>query len=212
MNFGDILDAWEGRKRPTQKGEKNEKKASSQGAERTSMQHPAPSFSGRDKRQIEKKKESTVKESSGTREEGTYRSASELRDVLTAWLDVHGIEDKDKALDRLKEEVEEQQERRRRLLQKYPDATIDLHGCTRDEAWDALSLFFQQALREGAEKVLIIHGKGNHSPSEAVLIRTVRQFIERHPAAGTHGFAPPQWGGSGATWVILKHKKGTKQR
>lgn len=206
MNFGDILDLWEGRKTATRKGEKKEKEASNQGREKAPGPHSPSSFSWKDKKGEGKEKEPSVEGAVKKGKERLDRFSPDSRDVLTAWLENHGIEDKDEALDRLREEAEEQQNRRRRLLQKRPDATIDLHGCTRDEAWDALSLFFQQALREGAEKVLIIHGKGNHSLSEAVLARTVRQFLERHPAAGSHGFAPPQWGGSGATWVILRHK------
>jgi DNA-nicking Smr family endonuclease len=97
--------------------------------------------------------------------------------------------------------------RRRRLLRKSPDASIDLHGLTRDEAWNALDSFFNDANSKGLEKLLIIHGKGNHTVSEdqnAVLKKTVRDFIERCPFAGENGNSNGSSGGTGSTWVLLK--------
>jgi DNA-nicking Smr family endonuclease len=96
-------------------------------------------------------------------------------------------------------------EKRRRLLRQKSDARIDLHGLTRDEAWDALESFFARSRSRGFEKVLIIHGKGNHrSSSTAVLKKTVRDFIDRCPAAGESGYSGAREGGTGSTWVLLK--------
>ena len=98
-------------------------------------------------------------------------------------------------------------ERRARLLRKKPDATIDLHGLKQDEAWTALENFFENSKRNGFEKVLVIHGKGNHagfSGSEGVLKNLSRQFIEWCSFAGENGYSSNRDGGSGATWVILK--------
>jgi len=97
--------------------------------------------------------------------------------------------------------------RRRRLLRKSPDASIDLHGLTRDEAWNTLETFFNDANNRGLEKLLIIHGKGNHTVSDgqdAVLKKTVRDFIERCPFAGENGNSNGPSGGTGSTWVLLK--------
>ncbi|MDR2551704.1 MAG: Smr/MutS family protein [Treponema sp.] len=95
--------------------------------------------------------------------------------------------------------------RRRRLLRKSPDGIIDLHGLTRDQAWNALGVFFNDAKIQGLEKLLVIHGKGSHSPSETgVLTRTTRDFIERCPFAGESGLSGAAQGGSGSTWVLLK--------
>jgi DNA-nicking Smr family endonuclease len=129
--------------------------------------------------------------------------ASERRvDPLTAWLRTNPVQDKDAAADA--EHGADFAERRRRLRTKAPDASIDLHGLTRDEAWNRLSAFFADAKRRGLEKLRIVHGKGNHSEGEAVLKRTTREFIERCKFAGEHGAADSKAGGSGATWVILK--------
>jgi DNA-nicking Smr family endonuclease len=103
-------------------------------------------------------------------------------------------------------------ERRRRLLKKRPDETIDLHGLGREEAWEALVHFFDNARERKLEKLLVIHGKGNHtvagsgSGSQGILKNTVRDFIERCPFAGESGYSSASLGGAGSTWVLLKEK------
>ncbi len=119
---------------------------------------------------------------------------------MKVWLQQNPVHDKD----RFPDDSMPASERRRSLRLKAPDATLDLHGLTRDEAWDRLFLFFTDAKRQKLEKVLVVHGKGNHSPGEAVLKKTTREFIERCPNAGESGKADARRGGSGATWVLLK--------
>jgi len=96
------------------------------------------------------------------------------------------------------------QEKRRRLRNKKPDAQIDIHGKTRDEAWLALGTFFDDSKAKGLEKVLVIHGKGNHSTGDAVLRRVVMDFIEYCPFAGESGRGKASAGGEGVTWILLK--------
>lgn len=117
-----------------------------------------------------------------------------------AWMRRHGMIDKD----REEEEAETPAERRRRLHHARADAILDLHGLTRDEAHEQLERFFALAKREGYEKVQIVHGKGNHSEGEAILKRDVRQFLETCSWAGESGSADAKNGGSGVTWVLLK--------
>ena len=99
-------------------------------------------------------------------------------------------------------------ERRSRLLRKKPDAFIDLYGLSVEEAWIALQTFFEDSRWRKLEKVMVIHGKGNHfnyqSQSEGVLRDITRRFIESCSYAGESGHTRAQNGGSGATWVILK--------
>ena len=127
-------------------------------------------------------------------------------DILDKWMSSNGIYDKD---------GEEQdvpvsaQENRRRLRNKKPDAELDIHGKTRAEAWQDLELFLNGAKEKGLEKVLIIHGKGNHSADEPVLNRLVMEFIEHCPFAGESGKGKASAGGEGATWVLLKETKNT---
>lgn len=98
-------------------------------------------------------------------------------------------------------------ERRSRLLRKIPEDSIDLHGLSRDEAWTALEAFFENSRRKGCEKILIIHGKGNHQHhSEGALRDLSRRFIERCSFAGESGHSAARDGGTGSTWVILKER------
>jgi DNA-nicking Smr family endonuclease len=122
---------------------------------------------------------------------------------LNAWLRVHDVIDKDAELSD-SAAFSEKGERRRRLRAKKPDATLDLHGQTRDEAWISMDGFFRLSRQQGLEKLLIVHGKGNHSKGEAALKRVVRDYIERCAFAGESGQAAAAEGGSGATWVLLK--------
>jgi DNA-nicking Smr family endonuclease len=125
-------------------------------------------------------------------------------DMMTAWLRTHAVYDKDSEDGSVVSEARKRAERRRWLLRKQPDAVLDLHGKVRDEAWLALDSFFESARRQGLDKLLVIHGKGNHSATEGVLDKTVRTFIEQCPFAGESGRSGGAQGGSGSTWVLLK--------
>jgi DNA-nicking Smr family endonuclease len=124
--------------------------------------------------------------------------------VMTSWLDKNDVPDKDSTSAAIYEKVIPQS--RKLLRKKEPDAVLDLHGKTRDEAWPALEAFFDEQRHSGAEKVLIIHGKGLHSAGDAVLEKAVREFIEKCDFAGESGHSPGATGGSGSTWVLLKVK------
>ena len=95
--------------------------------------------------------------------------------------------------------------RRRRLLRIPPDAVVDLHNYSREEAWTILDNFFTQSKEQGYEKLLIIHGKGNHEGSDGILKELTRKFIEDCPFAGESGYNLGPSGGSGATWVLIKN-------
>jgi len=174
MDFGDILEDWD--KRTAKSAGKKNIKASERRAADEPARLPDTPVAG---------------------------EVSERRvDPLTAWLRMNPVEDKDAAPS--VQMAADSGEKRRRLRAKAPDASIDLHGLTRDEAWTRLTSFFADARRRGLEKIRIVHGKGNHSEGEAVLKRATREFIERCPFAGESGAADNKAGGSGATWVILK--------
>jgi len=97
-------------------------------------------------------------------------------------------------------------ENRRRLLRTAPDDILDIHGLTKERAWISLDQFFSGAKEKGFRKIRIIHGKGNHSQGDSVLIQTVREYIEKCPFAGESGFEKVTYGGGGATWVFLKNR------
>lgn len=156
------------------------------------------------KKSAEKKADGGGPKPLGESESGGNAGTPQKVDPLTAWLRVNSIPDKDAEA---AEQALPPGERRRRLLAKKPDAELDLHGLTRDEAWIAMEGFFRTGKQMEFEKLLIVHGKGNHSDGEAILKRTVRDFIERCPFAGESGQSPTGGGGSGSTWVILKNQK-----
>jgi DNA-nicking Smr family endonuclease len=131
-------------------------------------------------------------------------TAEQKTDIMSAWLRINDVVDKDAELSGAAA-PSAKGERRRRLRSKKPDAFLDLHGQTKDEAWLSMDEFFRLSRQQGFEKLLIIHGKGNHSEGEAVLKRVVQDYIERCAFAGESGHSTAAEGGSGATWVLLKY-------
>jgi DNA-nicking Smr family endonuclease len=117
------------------------------------------------------------------------------------WLRTNEIVDKDSAHP---DSQENAHARRSRVKNQKPGAVLDIHGLTRNEAWQALEYFFAESRKKGLEKILVIHGKGNHSTGESILKRTVMEFIELCPYAGESGANKGSAGGTGATWVLLK--------
>jgi DNA-nicking Smr family endonuclease len=87
-----------------------------------------------------------------------------------------------------------------------PQAELDLHGLNGLEAERAIEAFVLEARDRGLSKVLLIHGKGNHSAGEPVLERVVRSFLEKCPHTGAFGRADRARGGRGATWVRIRPK------
>ena len=128
-------------------------------------------------------------------------SSQKKQNPINIWLQSNEVYDKD--ADNEDRQVNAQ-DRRRRLRNKKPEAELDIHGLSRDEAWLSLETFFAESRGRGLEKILIIHGKGNHSTGESVLKRSVMEFIERCPYAGESGRGKASAGGEGATWVLLK--------
>ncbi|MFA6508695.1 MAG: Smr/MutS family protein [Treponemataceae bacterium] len=187
MDFGDILDDWD------------KKTAKPVGKKRIKEAEREASVSAAAIALAEEAETKTVKPSAVKKEPPRV-------DPLTAWLRTNPIpnKDADPRVNGSSISGADHAERRRRLHAKAPDASIDLHGLTRDEAWARLSAFFADAKGRRLEKIRIVHGKGNHSEGEAVLKKTTREFIERCPFAGESGSSDNRSGGSGATWVILK--------
>jgi DNA-nicking Smr family endonuclease len=151
----------------------------------------------------------SVKREDRERKTASPKAAAELppssaNEDFIAYMNRHGVADKDAGLD-----GEEDADKRRRsdsgrLRKMRPEASVDLHGLTETDAMRRLGIFLEDARRSGFRKVLIVHGKGMHSDAEPVLARAVARFLERWPAAGMSGKADKRDGGSGATWVVLK--------
>lgn len=86
------------------------------------------------------------------------------------------------------------------------ERTLDLHGYTLKEAQVELDLFIQTALADCVVKVLIIHGKGNHSDSGSVIRDFVRNYLEKNRNVGATGTPSIREGGNGATWAIIRQR------
>lgn len=121
---------------------------------------------------------------------------------MDLWMRRYGVVDKDAEFERMEE--------KRRYssaasIKKLPfEAQLDLHGLTREEAWQSLNAFIGECSSRKLKKVLIVHGKGNHSAEEPVLKDTVRAFIEQDKRLGASGHPSGADGGRGATWVIIR--------
>jgi DNA-nicking Smr family endonuclease len=101
------------------------------------------------------------------------------------------------------------------------DGRLDLHGLTQSAAHHRLLGFLQQSQRANARMVLVITGKGGtkarsaHGMSEhtGVLRRAVPQWL-RTPEFSVlvvgYDAAGPAHGGSGALYVRLRRRPGTK--
>ncbi len=85
------------------------------------------------------------------------------------------------------------------------DAVLDLHGCILEEAVKKTNKFITECRKKKHRKVLIIHGKGNHSEKDGVLKKEIRRCLEKNKYTGAVGHADRKNGGSGALWVILRY-------
>ncbi len=128
---------------------------------------------------------------------------SNANDALLAWLNHYGTVDKDKI--NCDADQNSKMHNREYLHHLRCEASLDLHGMTRDQAWTRLDAFISDCKRRGLKKVMIVHGKGNHSQTgESVLPSMVRTFIEQDKRLGEAGHPDKKDGGNGSTWVIIR--------
>jgi DNA-nicking Smr family endonuclease len=92
------------------------------------------------------------------------------------------------------------------------DARLDLHGHPRDEALRALERFVEGARAQGKRCLLVIHGRGAHSPDDAPVLKPlvwrwlVASALSRSAVLAFTSARPTQ-GGDGATLVLLRKPK-----
>ncbi|MEI6388608.1 MAG: Smr/MutS family protein [Spirochaetota bacterium] len=182
MDFGKLLDDWE--RRSAQPGGLD---AASEAEQRARTEEASRRAHIDARRESERKK----------REAARY--------TMEAWIDAHGVPDKDEVGGAGGgTSVAAAGEESRRLRDLRPGARIDLHGKTVAEAELALGSFLEGAARGGIEKVLVITGKGNHSADGPVLGKAMRSFLEANPRSGRFGQADRADGGTGALWVLVR--------
>ena len=194
MDFGDILNQWGDM-------QKNEKKAAREKSKTPQVSHKMANAPTPEEKAA--KKRAKLAREGRTYEAQMEEDAKKTVNPMEVWLRRYGVTDKDKAADEYAERTK--MESREYLRTMRPEARIDLHGLTRDEAWTRLTSFVNDCIRRGLKKILIIHGKGNHSHgSDPVLGAMVKTFIEQNKNLGSSGHPDRTMGGTGATWVIIK--------
>jgi len=213
-DFGDILQNWERQK----KSEKPDNKKSSLPQDGQAWRYkktapgkkqdiPANSERSEDASPLKRNPLNERSEDASPLKRNPLNERSEdasplKRNPLNVWLQRYGVVDKDKQLeDKLQQEIISNSDA---VKQMICEASIDLHGLTREEADIRLNAFITECVRRGLKKVLIIHGKGNHSNEGPVLSHAVRSFIESDKRLGRFGFADKTLGGKGATWVLIR--------
>ncbi len=91
------------------------------------------------------------------------------------------------------------------LKKKKDEAVLDLHGHTVEESTLLIEQFLEQCVEQRMLKVRIVHGRGLHSKDGVgVLKELVLGELKKSKYVRAYGAAPPNQGGSGATYVILQ--------
>ena len=82
---------------------------------------------------------------------------------------------------------------------------LDLHGLNSDAARKLLTEFLHDAIHRGLRCINVIHGKGWRSEGRDGILKVLtRHWLAQHPQVLAFCEAPPQAGGGGAVWVLLK--------
>jgi len=134
-------------------------------------------------------------------------SRAEGRKLMEQWLELYPPprETAHEAAESEKDHTREAQTRKR-LLEMPPQAVLDLHGFRAVQAAEEIDRFIRESVDAGLAKVLIVHGKGNHSREGGILAKLTAECVSRHPLAGENALSKGKDGGRGARWVILRQR------
>jgi DNA-nicking Smr family endonuclease len=86
-----------------------------------------------------------------------------------------------------------------------PESSVDLHGCRQAEALALLEDFLADALQRRCRMLLIVHGQGYRSSSEAVLKPLVKHWLSEQPQVLAWCPAQARDGAGGASYVYLRN-------
>lgn len=89
-----------------------------------------------------------------------------------------------------------------------PELTIDVHGLTSDQAVRMIEAVLQSALESDLRTLLVVYGRGLHSPEGPVLPGVVVDYLSRVHSGSILALcsAPAKWGGPGALLVRLRRR------
>ncbi len=86
--------------------------------------------------------------------------------------------------------------------------SIDLHQMNLEAASHSIRAFLEHADRERMSCVKIIHGKGLRSgPAGPQIKRLTARLLSRHDRVAAFASAPPNDGGTGAVYVLLRARR-----
>jgi len=85
-----------------------------------------------------------------------------------------------------------------------PESSIDLHGYRQAEALEVLEDFLEDALQRRYRMLLVIHGQGFRSQSDAVLKPLVQRWLSEQYQVLAWCPAQPRDGAAGASYVYLR--------
>ena len=100
--------------------------------------------------------------------------------------------------------IQKKLQRKIRQGQLAIDDRLDLHGYYQKQAITALDEFLHQSLASELRMLIVIHGKGNRSDSDAVLKPLVRHWLAQQSSVLAWCPAQPKHGGDGASYVYLR--------
>jgi DNA-nicking Smr family endonuclease len=86
---------------------------------------------------------------------------------------------------------------------------VDLHGCTLEQAREAVLQLLAEAKAEGITVVKIVHGKGQIN-GQAMLKTAVNGWLRQMPDVLAFVSADPRHGGTGAVMVLLRRPREDK--
>lgn len=99
---------------------------------------------------------------------------------------------------------------RLRRGQMRPEARLDLHGSTREEAHRELTEFLHRARDDGKRCVIVITGRGRASFGGGVIRNETPRWLNLpalRPLVLGFAEAQPKDGGAGALYVLLRRRK-----
>jgi DNA-nicking Smr family endonuclease len=87
---------------------------------------------------------------------------------------------------------------------------LDLHGLDARRARHEVASALGEAQRAGERCVLVVHGRGTHSPGGPVLKEALLEWLQQPPLEAlvlAFASAPPPRGGAGALLVLLRRQR-----
>lgn len=132
--------------------------------------------------------------------------AAALLASLSDGIDADALLDSDAALSFTRDGLAPNTARKLRRGDWVIQAQLDLHGLTREEAREALSVFLTSALKQGQRCVRVVHGKGLGSKNRVPVLRDkVRRWLTQSDAVLAWVQARAPEGGTGALVVLLRN-------